>query len=389
MGLQGNLKSVSFPDLLQLLTMGGKSGTLKLTKGDESKEIFLKNGQIIYATSDRTDDSFENAIIKRENITLDQLNKAREVSRITNKGLPATLVFLNIMTKEHVAELVRRYVEDIVFSLFSWQEGNFVFYENELPDLEFMVHALNTMNILLEGTRRIDEWTRLQRNLPPDSTVLKVVASAFSDEKQFHLTPEDAQILSLVDGERNVEEIKRRSPLDLFATARALNNLIISEIVKPIGLKESTGTKEVEETELITAIVELYAPSYRIIVDKLKSKVGKSAYSRLGKIYNKGKDDYKVVEFISLEKDGLDLNNLVELVMRELPSETRIHDVSSGLAELLSGLLSYAHNTLGDNLYRDILSNLAQQSEKILAEHEQAFKQYGIYADFVRVLKNR
>ena len=293
------------------------------------------------------------------------------------------------MTKEHVAELVRRYVEDIVFSLFSWRDGNFVFYENELPDLEFMVHALNTMNILLEGTRRIDEWTRLQRNLPPDSTVLKVVASAFSDEKQFHLTPEDAQILSLVDGERKVEEIKRRSPLDLFATARALNNLIISEIVKPIGLKESTNTREVEEGGLIAAIVELYAPSYRIKVDKLKSKVGKSAYSRLDKIYGKGKDSYKVVEFISLEEDGLDLSNLTELVMKELPPETRIHDVSSGLAEILSGLLSYAHNTLGDNLYRDILSNLAQQAEKILAEHEQAFKQYGIYADYVRVLKNR
>ncbi|MFP4458031.1 MAG: DUF4388 domain-containing protein [Candidatus Zixiibacteriota bacterium] len=384
MSLQGNLSSVSFPDLLQLLTMGGKTGTLRLQKEDATKEIYLNEGQIIYAASDNVDDSFENVLIRRGSIQMEQLNKAKEVSKITGKQLPATLVFLNILHKEKVAELVHRYVEDIVFSLFSWESGIFTFEEGQLPDVDFVVHALNTMNILLEGTRRIDEWTRLQKSLPSDNAVLRVVGSAFSEDKSLHITPEEVQILSLIDGERNIEEIKEKSPLDLFGTAKALHNLMLSEIVKTIGLKETAKVSEDREDSVITEITNMYAQCYQVVLEMMALKVGKGATKKLKTILDKGKKQYEVVNFISLEDNNIDFSHFIEMSKREISDEIRLHAVSSGLSYVLKELINYASNTLGSKIRKQIIDKIVEVSEQYLTKNSEEFKKYGFISDFQR-----
>ncbi len=385
MSLQGNLSSVSFPDLLQLLTMGGKTGTLRLQRDEETKEIYLNEGQIIYAASDNVEDSFENVLIRKGSIQMEQLNKAREVSKITGKELPATLVFLNILSKEKVAGLVHKYVEDIVFSLFSWENGIFTFDEGKLPDVDFVVHALNTMNILLEGTRRIDEWTRLQKSLPADNTVVRVVSSAFSEDRSLHITPEEVQILSLIDGERNIEEIKEKSPLDLFSTARAIHNLILSEVVKPTGLKETTKKAEAQQDFILAELTAMYTSCYRIIMEMLSKKLGKGATKRLEKIIKEGKKEYDVIGFVSVEKGNIDFSSFVELLKRELTDELRIHQASTGLAFILKELLEYATNTLGAKIRKQLIDGILEIATPYIKSNHDAFKKFGFITDFQRV----
>ena len=47
MGLSGNLKTVSFPDILQLLATGKKSGVLEVGTQSRQKEVAFKSGNII------------------------------------------------------------------------------------------------------------------------------------------------------------------------------------------------------------------------------------------------------------------------------------------------------------------------------------------------------
>ena len=51
MSLSGNLKTVSFSDILQLLSTGKKTGVLEVNTSARQKEVAFKNGNIIYASS--------------------------------------------------------------------------------------------------------------------------------------------------------------------------------------------------------------------------------------------------------------------------------------------------------------------------------------------------
>ena len=58
MSFTGNLKTVAFPDILQLLSTGKKTGILVITKQNIQKEICFKDGNIIYAQSANDKDDF-------------------------------------------------------------------------------------------------------------------------------------------------------------------------------------------------------------------------------------------------------------------------------------------------------------------------------------------
>ena len=51
MSLSGNLKTVSFPDILQLLATGKKAGILECRTSSRQKEVAFRDGNIIFASS--------------------------------------------------------------------------------------------------------------------------------------------------------------------------------------------------------------------------------------------------------------------------------------------------------------------------------------------------
>ncbi len=386
MGFQGNLKSLSFPDLLQLLTMGKKTGTLKIVHGDKLKEIYLKEGHIIYATSLSAEDMLENILLKKGKITREELAKAKQVQQITGKGLPSTLVYLNLMPKEEVSELVRAQVEEIVFSLFSWAEGDFSFEDGKLPDTDYMVTALNTMNILMEGTRRIDEWARIRKNLPPENTVLRIVPTVFSQQTEIRLTPEEAQVLSLIDGDRSIEEIKEKSPADELTTSKAVYSLLMSGFVQKVGVKESKVKVKAEESEFLDLIVKLYSRTARIIKETLDSKLGKATAKVVSKSFKKVAKRHPIINNLNIDNEGnIDFTNFIELT-KKLPQEVRIHESSTGLSSFLEELLSNAYALLGSRVKDQIIERIKAETDDIMTDNIELLKRSGIYTDFIRLL---
>ena len=50
MAFQGSLKELPLPDIIQLVSVSGKTGVFTLKRnGDSSGEIYLRSGQIVHA----------------------------------------------------------------------------------------------------------------------------------------------------------------------------------------------------------------------------------------------------------------------------------------------------------------------------------------------------
>lgn len=388
MGFQGNLASVTFPDILQLLTLSKKTGTLTLHSGKVEKKVFFKNGTIIHASSNLAEDSFESQILSTGNITIDDLQKAKKVQELTGKNLASTIVYLSLMDKEKVAEITRKHVEAIVFSLFSWEEGEFTFEENVLPDTDIIISSLNTMNILMEGTRRIDEWTRIRNSLPPSTSVLQVAGEALAQMKEIKLSPQEALVLSLVNGEWSVEEMEEKSGLDKLTFAKALYNLISAGVVKKIGVKESKK-KIVDEMRTALQVTEaLYNISFDVIYDHISQKIGKSVSRIIKATHEKESKKYKILTFLTINDDGIiSFANFLDMCSN-LPPENRIHEVSAGLSNFLEQLLSTAQGTIGAKQKQLIVEKINSALESIIKENKPVLEKYGIITDIMRALQS-
>jgi len=387
MSFQGNLASVSFPDILQLLTLSKKSGTLILNRGDIEKKVYLKNGSIIFAESSVQEDRFDNHLLGAGIVNLDDLQKARKVQEVTGKDLASTLVYLSIADKDKIATLSRSYVENIVFSLFSWEEGEFIFEEGQLPDTDIIVSTLNTMNILMEGTRRIDEWTRIRNALPAENAIPQVSGDALAQMKEVKLSPSETMVLALVDGERCIAEMREKSSMDQLSFAKSLYNLISAGLVKQIGVKEYTRKHGDEQRSAIELASAMYNLSIDLVLDVIKEKMGKSGTKIIIGTYTEFRSKYKVLEYITVSENGnFDFSNFTEMC-NQLPAETRMHEISSGLSMFLTKLLNSITGTIGNKQRKALSKRIDESVEPLVRENEEVLKKYGILSDFKRSLE--
>src|SRR5512146_1896755 len=97
MSLSGNLKTVSFPDILQLLATGKKTGILECKTARRQKEVAFRDGNIIFASSvNATEDLLGNLLLKRGKISKLDLEKAIALHKQTGRQLGTTLIDMNL-----------------------------------------------------------------------------------------------------------------------------------------------------------------------------------------------------------------------------------------------------------------------------------------------------
>ena len=76
MAIKGSLKEASLPDVLQLLSLGRKSGCLSITDRSSLGYIFFEHGRISYATVVNRRDRLGDILSKSGRITKQQLEEA-------------------------------------------------------------------------------------------------------------------------------------------------------------------------------------------------------------------------------------------------------------------------------------------------------------------------
>lgn len=387
MGFQGNLKTLSFPDLLQLLTIGSKTGTLHIKKKDTVKHLYFKDGMIIYADSSTDEDRLENTLLRLGKLNRDDITRAKEVEKLTGKELPSTIIYLNLMSKDELADIVRMQVEDIIFDIFSWEEGEFVFDENVLPDTDVIINSINTMNILMEGSRRIDEWNRIKDILPPENTILRVAPADFMGKQEVSLSPEEVQVLSLVDGERSIEEILDITPTNRLGTMQAIYNLIMSGVIQKVGAKKSRRVRIKETDDVVATVVKIYDSFLRGITEVILSKFGRGGEKIIARLFESAKEKYPILKNLRLSDDCIfDFSNFAELA-RKIPSESRVHEVSTSLSVLLEAFIEKINSSLGPKRKKEVVSNIIEATEETLKENRELLVRYGVWSDITRVLE--
>lgn len=389
MSLSGNLKTVSFSDILQLLSTGKKTGVLEVNTSARQKEIAFKNGNIIYASSlNTTEDLLGNMLLRKGKLSKDQLERAITLHKQTGRQLGTTLVDMNLFEKDEIAECLKFQIEEIVYNLFSWQEGNFVFHEGTGPKNAPFLVELTTMSIVMEGTRRIDEWLEIQKVLPPDEMMLSVAASPKTNSDEVRLTMEEFRVLSMINGERTLPEMIQCSPFGEFVTCRAVYKLILGNLIEVTGKREeSTEEKQDEEEAVLTLIFHLFNNAFYRIRTTVEDLLGENntRFSSFASQYRSG-----ILSYFPGLDPGSELMPSQEKFLsavRSIPAHIRVHVLLSGLTSMLTEQLEYVFMILGEGPFRSTLNGVKREISEPLAKKRDLVKKYGIENDYYRSLK--
>ncbi len=174
MSFQGSIQELPVPDIIQLVSVSGKTGMFMLVRGGERGYIYLRNGRIVHA----------------------------ELGNL--KG------------------------EEAVYALAIWSSGDFQFSpgrENETITIE----KTNT-SLLMEAARRLDEWKVLARKIPGVEYVPTLKEREMGEP--ITLSPPEWNLVTHIDGRRTVEELARAMGSNSFDTAKVLYGLVTADLVE-------------------------------------------------------------------------------------------------------------------------------------------------------------
>ncbi|MGB5811932.1 MAG: DUF4388 domain-containing protein [Polyangiales bacterium] len=123
--------------------------------------------------------------------------------------------------------------EDAVYRLLLWRGGSFDLEFRKVSLVERTVHR-TTQALLMEGMRRLDEWSRLSELLPPFDVVLEVDGEVLRE--RLHDTPDDQNVVvRLIDGKRPIGSVIEAHGGDHVEALRKIVDLYFEGIVRELG----------------------------------------------------------------------------------------------------------------------------------------------------------
>jgi len=234
MALVGNLKDFGLSDFLYLVDRGDKTGMLLLQRPDDQARLYFQNGKLVYAMQHGTADRLGDLLVRAGKVTGAQRDYGVDLQQTvaTNKPLGLILVELGYITREGIIRTVRSQIEETVYRLFAWTEGDFRFEPDVRPPRESVTIPLSIENVIMEGVRRIDEWSRIHDRIPGLDLIVRFADQPDERAKGVNLTPDEWRVFARINGSDTIAAIARLTNLSEFDTCRIIYGFIQAGLVE-------------------------------------------------------------------------------------------------------------------------------------------------------------
>ncbi|HYO75923.1 MAG TPA: DUF4388 domain-containing protein [Thermoanaerobaculia bacterium] len=244
MGLSGNLQTMLPGDLLQWLSLGQKTGTLVVANKRVEKKIFFRRGRVISSASNDPREYLGQFLMSHGYLTEPELKKAMEVQLQSGILLGKILVMIDVISESDLQRLMRLKAEEEIYDIFLWNDGDFFFVDDELPKQEMIPLQVDVTGIIMEGTRRVDEWARIRETVP-DESVIPVLLKPLDGEE---LEEVEEPIVRAIDGKRTIADLVLESRSSAFRVSSTICALVRHGFVTLIDPSTQKMARIVEET---------------------------------------------------------------------------------------------------------------------------------------------
>jgi len=220
MKLEGSLAARDLADLALDLYERRFSGTLILSNGGVGKNLTLQDGRMVFASSTSADDRLGELLLRRGRISLRQYVDAG-TALAPGKRLGAVLVEQGVLSPRDLVKTVVEQVQEIIYGAFQWTEGQYRIHEGP-ASAESITLNISTPDLILEGIRRIEAWSRVERAVGGPGARYERAPDYEAALGAMSLSFEKLALLTSLNGTRTVEALCEESSLPDFEVCRTL-----------------------------------------------------------------------------------------------------------------------------------------------------------------------
>jgi hypothetical protein len=240
MALKGNLRDFSTTQLLNLISLARKTGTLTI-EGRETAQMSFREGKLVYAALGESGSNLAQILQRAGKLSEEQSRIIQSRAQGTgDKQLGHLLIQAGYVTQSDIIQSVRQHVLDIVYKLFTWVEGLFRFDATRLPPTDRITIPIDLESVIMEGSRRLKEWERLQEELPDLNISLRFTDRPDARLRNINLTVEEWRVVSFINPRNTVRQIAQANNLSEFQIRRIVYGMLQAGLVQIVQQPKPT-----------------------------------------------------------------------------------------------------------------------------------------------------
>jgi len=260
--LKGTLEDLHTTQLLHLINLAKKTGTLhvyegiptgreitmgdgetkrpEVTPGRERAKVSFREGKLIHAVSGSQDGHLATVLHKSGKLNDEQHRVIREkAANASDKALALLLINANYVTQMDIVQSVQKHMLDIIYDLATWTKEPFIFEEGELPATDRITVPIELENVIIEISRLTQQHKRLTEELPNLDFALRFPEGAPEKFKQskVQLSVEEWRVVSFINPKNSIRQIAKAcnmTDMEIRSVVFGLLNAGLVELVKPI-----------------------------------------------------------------------------------------------------------------------------------------------------------
>lgn len=253
--MQGNLKQIALPEVLQFISMGKSTGTLSVRDSSNVETVLMiLHGRIVNSSALERQRRLGDLLVHRGILKRSALAKALTIQRTQDPGkkIGQILVERDLIQEEQIREVLKLQLEEEIWNLFALTEGDFKFEQAEADQIGEALVQIDIEPLLLEGSRRQDEWQQIHSALPDEYMIIGVYPLPEDKEQWPRLGPAEWRVLSQINGRFPIRALVNRSNMGRFEVYKILVSLLERKLVyvtKPEHPADQQTRESVEEIQ--------------------------------------------------------------------------------------------------------------------------------------------
>lgn len=252
MALKGNLQDFSTTQLLNLINLARKTGTLAIDTRNAQSRLCFKEGKLIYAALDGKGEPLAVVLHRAGKLTEEQARTIQaQASARSDKELGVLLINAGYVSQADIVQSVRSHVLSNVFPIFTWSSGTFRFEANVLPFEDRITIPIDLESVIMEGTRRLKEWERLQDELPDLDMALRFADRPDVQLRNINLSVEEWRVVSFINPRNTIRQIAQYNNLGDFQIRKIVYGLLqagLVELIQPEGAQAAPSGRKAPVT---------------------------------------------------------------------------------------------------------------------------------------------
>lgn len=228
---RASLSEKALPEMLSAIDRFRVPGVIEVSRAEVVKRIYLREGSVLHASSSDLRDSLGAFLLRCGKLTEEQYNATNDLLSEQDKRYGVLLVEQGLLSPSEIYHAIRKQIEEIVWSLFYWQDGEVTFSIGDFEASQRVHIQLPMRQVILNGIKRAPNAKALVARLGRKETVFE---PCYQTEEVIEAALEsaDQRLLSLVDGRRTLYEICTHGPYSAAENAKLMYAFHVLQLVR-------------------------------------------------------------------------------------------------------------------------------------------------------------